>query len=564
MFPECAKPSFGFAPYIGAILLTSCLATFCFAQSNEISKGSLGQISGHVYRADNGEPIPKAQVQLFGTDDETTKAAGQRIARTGPDGAFLFADLPAGNYHISASHNGYSSWNPAARDDDSENRAHTLSLRPGQKTEDVAVHLYPAGVISGQVVDEDQDPVVGLEVWVLRVDWVAGGQRRIQAAGRTVTDDLGNYRMADLAPGGYYVRAGGLMNHPMEQVGLKESPAGLVQYQNTFFPGAGSISEAQAVNVGSLTETRDVRFIVPAIRTFKLRGKVVSGAGLDRKRVQEIRCKRPEDVGYNFSSGNDSANVEADGSFEISGLPPGDYTLAAIGVDRGVETELGFASVRITDGDARADIELGRAALVRGTVDVPRGVTLSGRRITLQAFGPGFYLLHSSSELGANRQFEITNIPPGDFTFSISGGDKSVYVKKAVCGGRDYAAREFKLSVDSRLDCDVTLAADTGTISGRVTAHDDPAARVVVVAVPASSELRKVSRYTLSSETDSAGRFKIADVIPADYIAFAVPSNADHAYFDPAFADRVNSAEKVTIDAGASETVNLKLSETKR
>ena len=565
MFPGYAKRSLRCAAYITTAFLICLFASFCLGQTKDLANQHFGQISGHVYRADNGEPIPKAQVQLFGTDDDTTKAAGQRMVRTGADGAFLFADLPAGNYQIHAWHNGYASWNPAEGDEgQSEIRARTFSLRPGQKIEEVAVRLYPAGVISGQVLDEDQDPVPGLQVFALRTIWVRGGQRQIQLARQTFTDDLGDYRMADLSPGSYYVRAGGLMNRPMEQVGLKESPAGRVQYQNTFFPGAGSLTEAQAVNVGPLAETRDVRFIVPPEKTFKLGGKVLSGAGLERKRVQEVRCKRPDDTGYNFSNGEDSANVEADGSFEFRGLSPGEYTLTAVAVDNGIESEPGFASVHIADGDARADVALGQAAVVHGTIEAPQGVSLSGKRITLWTFGPGFYLLHQSSELGANRHFEIKDIPPGDFTFSVSGGDESVYVKKALCDGQDYAGREFKLSIDSRLDCDVTLAADTGTIQGKVMAHDDPAARVVVAAVPASSEQRKVPRYTLTSRTDNAGRFKIADVIPAHYIVFAVSPSADHSYFDPDFADRLNNAENVTIDPGSSESVSLKLSESKK
>ncbi len=565
MFAEPTNRTLWLSACSSTIFLLFLLASFCFSQSENSPKQSLGQISGHVYRSDTGEPIPKTQVQLLCTDNATAKAAGTRIVRTGADGAFVFADLPAGNYQIDAWHNGYSAWNAAEREEDgSENRPHTLSLRPGQRIEGIAVRLYPAGVISGQVVDEDQDPVPGLEVMALRVDWVEGGNRQIQAARQAVTDDLGNYRMPDLPPGAYYVRAGGLMNRTMEQVGLKESPAGREQYQNTFFPGTSSISEAQAVNVGPLVETRDTRFTVPAERTFKLRGKVISGAGLDRKRIEEIECKRPEDAGYNFGSGENSANVEADGSFEFRGLPPSEYTLAAVAVDKGVRSELGFASVRVTDGDVRADVELGRAALVRGTIEAPAGLSLSGKQLALQTFGPGFYLLHLSSDLGTSPQFEIKDIPPGDFSFSICCGDRSIYVKKAVCDGRDYAGREFKLSVDSRLDCDVALAADTGTIQGKVTAHDDPAPRVMVVAVPASSELRRISRYTLSAQTDSAGRFKIAYAIPADYILFAVPPSADHAYFNPDFPDHVNNPEKVRIDAGRSETVDLKLSETNK
>jgi Carboxypeptidase regulatory-like domain len=57
----------------------------------------LGQISGHVYRADTGEPISKTQVSLLPTDEATAKVTERRTLRTGPDGAFTFPDLPGGN-----------------------------------------------------------------------------------------------------------------------------------------------------------------------------------------------------------------------------------------------------------------------------------------------------------------------------------------------------------------------------------------------------------------------------------------------------------------------------------
>ncbi|MGB6405323.1 MAG: hypothetical protein WBF26_20970, partial [Candidatus Sulfotelmatobacter sp.] len=101
----------------------------------------------------------------------------------------------------------------------------------------------------------------------------------------------------------------------------------------------------------------------------------------------------------------------------------------------------------------------------------------------------------------------ITNIPPGEFTFTVSDaqGEESAYVKKAICGGRDYASRELTLAVGTTLDCDVTLASDTGTIQGKVTDGEKPARGLVVALIPESNELRRIPRYTLTAHTDVAG-----------------------------------------------------------
>lgn len=531
-------------------------------------KPALGQVSGHVYRTDTGEPIPKTQVSLLPTDEATAKAAEQRTVRTGPDGAFTFTDLPGGNYDIETWHNGYSEYSgsldPGPNDPELTNRK--VALKPGQTVQNIVLHLYPAGVISGQVLDEDQDPVPGLQVFALRIDFEEGGQRRIFAAAQTVTDDLGNYRIPDLPPGSYFVRAGGLMQRPMQEMSVKEGPAGRVQYQNTFYPGTSSLSEAQAVHVDPLTEARDTRFTVPAERTFTVRGKVLPGAAPPPKGSVEVECTSPNDIGYNFSNGR-SAAVNSDGSFKISGLPPGDYTLTATATNQGVRSDLGFASIHISDANVNADVEIGHAAEVYGKVEASPEVPVRGERIQLAIFGPGFYLLHQSSELDRTGRFDIKTIPPGVFTFSLSAseGDESIYVKKAVCdGGHDYATREFTLTAESRLDCDVTLARDTSTVHGKVTSYDNPVAAAVVVMIPVSPELRKVPRYTLISKTDATGQYKLAAVIPTDYLLFAVPNSPDHAYFDPTFVDRNTlNSESVTVNPSTAQIVDLKLSSLK-
>jgi len=522
------------------------------------AKSVLGQISGRVHRSDTGEPVPKAQVELYPANPETAKAAGpQRVVRTGTDGTFMFPDLPAGSYGVSVSRNGFSEFSPQENE-----HGQFITLKPGEKLESLALRLHPTGGIAGHVSDEDGEAVQGLEVFALRVNFQPGGRKQVSAFGQAVTDDLGNFRLPNLPPGSYYVSAGGLIQHPMGAVGLKQSPTGGVQYRNTFYPGTSSLDEAQVLKVSPELTTDDVRLTAPAERNYSITGKVLSGVGRPKLKDAEVSCKRVDAGAYTFGSAGETVQMESDHSFKFSSLPPGDYTLSVKTVDAGVANELGFASIRVADSNVHANVDLGRGAEVHGSVEAPQGLLLAGKRITLETFASGFYLLHEAG-IDPGGRFVVTNVPPGEFIFTVSDahGEESAYVKKAICNGRDYASREFTLAVGTALDCDVTLAGDTGTIHGKVTDGEDPAPGLVVVLVPESRQLRRIPRYTLTAHTEVNGQYNIAGVIPGDYLMFAVPPNADHGYFSLDFPERhTDIAAHVSVDPSTTQAVNLKFS----
>lgn len=527
--------------------------------SSQPSKLALGQISGSVSRSETGEAIPKAEVSLFPADPDTAKAAGaEHIVRTGPDGTFVFIDLPAGSFGISVWRNGFVEVSP--HDDD---RGQFVTLRPGQRVDSLTLRLRPTGVIAGQVSDEDREAVQGLEV-MARIKFRPGGRKQVSRFGRTVTDDLGNFRMPNLPPGSYYVSAGALIQHPMGARGLKQGPTGGMQYRNTFYPGTPAMDEAQIVKVGPEAATNEVRFTVPTERNYAITGKVISAEARAVLKDAEVSCERVDAAGYTFGPIGDNVQLEQDHSFKCSSLGPGDYTLKVKTVDTaGVEHELGFASVRVVDSNVNADIEIGHAAEVRGNVEMPAGLSAAGIRITLETFWSGFHLLHRAPGIDADGRFVITNIPPGEFTFAVSDaqGEESVYVKRAICGERDYASHELTLAVATSLDCDVTLASDTGTIQGKVTDGEKPARGLVVALIPESKELRRIPRYTLTARTDVGGQYKIAGVIPGEYLLFAVPPSADEAYFAIDFPENhADIAEPVKVDASTTQAVNLKSS----
>src|SRR6185503_1926865 len=72
----------------------------------------------------------------------------------------------------------------------------------------IQLKLTPQGVIIGRVYDQDGDPVENAQVQVMRYTYPRGG-RQLSTVGTGSTNDLGEYRVAGLAPGRYYVSATG-------------------------------------------------------------------------------------------------------------------------------------------------------------------------------------------------------------------------------------------------------------------------------------------------------------------------------------------------------------------
>jgi uncharacterized protein (DUF2141 family) len=520
--------------------------------SSQIVKALLAQVSGQVIRSDTLAPVPKAEVSLYPQDSNTAKAAGgNRTVRTSTDGSFAFSDLPPGSYALDVWRNGYATFSCETNRD-----CRQLSLKSGQKLDDLVLHLDPAGVISGRVLDEDQDPVAGIQVYLLGVTFLPGGGRRIDARSRVVTDDQGSFRMADIPPGFYYVRAGGLIEHPMEQAALKQGHGETLQYRDTYYPGTSVLSEASPLEVRPDVEASGLRFSVATEKTYSITGKVVSGGKRAEPKPTEVHFTKQSDAEQMFGPGG--VTIDPDGSFEFHGLWPGEYTLTAMTTSNGREVEEGYASVRIVDSNIRANIEVGRASEVRGRVQAPAGLSLAGKQIILQATSS----IYHSSDIGSDGQFDIGNVPPGEYTLAVMESRASVemtYLKKARCAGKDYAQQPLVLGVGTVLDCDVALANDTGSVSGQVMEGEKPAAGLVAVLIPELPELRRTPRYTLTGKTNAAGRYKMVGVIPGDYLLFAVPTSVDCEYFALDFADRnLDKAVRVSLDANATQVVNLK------
>ncbi len=156
-------------------------------------------VLGSVVNGDTGTPVRRARVTITGTE-----LRGNRATVTDDEGNFVFTQLPAGRYSMTASKAGYVNIAYGAK---APGRAGTpIQIEDGQRVQAKPINLPKGGVITGVVLDEYGEPSPGTPVRALR-SVMRTGERRLESAGTSTTDDRGMYRIYGLQPGQYVVTA---------------------------------------------------------------------------------------------------------------------------------------------------------------------------------------------------------------------------------------------------------------------------------------------------------------------------------------------------------------------
>ncbi len=165
-----------------------------------VAQDKPARVSGHVRRVDTGEPLAKAIVTLHPQDEGTAEHGGERVVSTGADGAFVLGDVGPGVYAIEAERNGF-----VFKSDGKG----SLRIQAGEEASNIELKLAPAAVISGVVLDQDEEPVQGLSVMALRLKYMRGGMPQLSWGQSAITDDQGKFRLYAVPEGLYYLRTGG-------------------------------------------------------------------------------------------------------------------------------------------------------------------------------------------------------------------------------------------------------------------------------------------------------------------------------------------------------------------
>jgi len=165
-----------------------------FGPNRPLKTGS-GRIRGRVTSIDNGSPVRRAQVRISGPD------IGSKAAMTDQDGRYEFRDLPAGRFNLSVSKSGFVPMQYGQSRPFEPGKP--IELAEGQALDKANVSLPRGSVLSGRVVDEFGEPVADAVVMAMRMQYINGRRRLVNAGRSNQTNDLGQFRLYGLPPGDF-------------------------------------------------------------------------------------------------------------------------------------------------------------------------------------------------------------------------------------------------------------------------------------------------------------------------------------------------------------------------
>src|ERR1035438_5436847 len=492
-----------------ACLLIALIGVCALAQvsGNTVGKpGGRAAIEGVVTKEPGSEPVKKAVIELIA---ENQAEGGDYTAVSGPDGGFRIEGIVPGRYHLFAERTGMLEVDKhRARAD-----GRVLTMGAGQELKDLRIRLQAAAVVRGRVTDEDGDPLPNAQVAVLRQTYVSG-RSRLEQAGAERTNDLGEYRVAGLAAGNYYVsvspppdfksliEAAGVVTAEPRATNDKPAPT---SYQTTYYPGTADRSQAAAVELHA-GDDFPVNFSLTLSPSLSIRGSVVN---LPPRSSAVIMLQSRD-----FSLVLNGAEMHQDGSFVIRDVAPGAYTILATGENAPVPMMARQALQVVSNGVEALRLAPQPGGWIHGRLRLeskdarrfdPGQIFLQLRSAdgddeTLSSFSVGDGFSHLA-HVGADGSFEWKSVPPGNYYVQLSGdggANADLFLKSVLAGNRD--AGDAGINVNGgAVVLDLVASGNGAVVDGvAVDAKGQLVANAVIVAVP---EMRLRGRLEGSPKT---------------------------------------------------------------
>jgi hypothetical protein len=335
-----------------------------------------GLIVGRVVDGSSGRPVSGAIVTLEGGAAATGAGRAMPRALTSGTGQFVFRKVAKGSYQLRGSRAGYADGSYGQRRPGGVSAA--LQLDDAQRVGDVVIPIWKHATISGAVVDEAGEPLIGVQVRAFSRRFVAG-RPRMMFGPIVTTDDRGTYRFASLVPGDYLVafvssetavptgiaemlmnaaftndpKNGDLMRQRMVLGGAMMQPGSpsavqvgpllrnlsfggpvppiaadenaVFVYPTQFYPGVPSAARARVLTLASGEARESIDFALRPVKTARVSGAVTGPEG------------PAANLAVRLVQAGEDAEIEtavtmtgSAGEFTLLGVPPGQYVIKAL------------------------------------------------------------------------------------------------------------------------------------------------------------------------------------------------------------------------------------------
>jgi len=282
----------------------------------------------------------------------------------------VFRRLSKGSFMLTAEKPGYLHGAYGRRRPGGDSQA--LILFDGQKVGGIRICLWRHSTVSGVVVDEAGEPVVGIQMRALLRTSSAGQRRFVNAGSIGWTDDRGVYRIHGLFPGDYLVaavstkvsvsastaedvRRNGVAPASIAEIGaatttgrgtsmhvgdalltlggsaIGPAPSNdghVFVYPTTFHPNTASPLRATLVTVGSGEERSGIDFQLTPVATRRIAGAIVSADG--QPGGLPVRLMAEESADTPLEQEVASTVTDRAGAFVFPAVPVGLYSIRVV------------------------------------------------------------------------------------------------------------------------------------------------------------------------------------------------------------------------------------------
>jgi Carboxypeptidase regulatory-like domain len=528
-----------------------------------------GGVAGRIVLEGIGAGVRKAVVTLepAGGENGVRAEAGQPyVTATDTEGRFRFEGVAPGEYRVNWVRTGF--LRVGTRPE-----ATLITVAPGQELGGLVYKMQMTGVIAGKITEADGDPMPGTSVWATRVgskgtEFDTSGREEGEA-GQETTNDLGEFRIANLRAGQYIVQAEVHGMDPAPDPAQKGRQRDKSVYALTYYPGTADPRAASPVVVNE-GGTATASFEVVTRRSYHVSGTVTVAGN-----ARNVQMFLVSATGQTESQG-----LGDGGKFEFANILPGTYEAQIVdmeyvsdGKSPESHTQMIGSPIVVSDADVTGLIlQPEAAASVKGKVWAEGGVAFDGKgmKVTLvrvtegaEALAPleGLGGLGGEADLKEDGTFEFKEVAAGNYQVSLGGpeGTGDYYMKSVTVDGREVVDTGFPMTGEIVLD--VVMSAKGASIEGTVVDGDGKnVAGATVVSLPSTGKLGRPDTYR-TEKTDSSGHFLMRGMHPGAYVLVAMGTVTDDVRKPEFFQMHAEKGQTVDVDEAERKSVVVKMVE---
>ncbi len=549
---------------LSLILPFAWLATAIAQQpspTEPIDPKKLGAIEGQVTNGVTGEAQRRVNLTLRPMMMGIGSVGGGPIAPpttyaavTDAEGKFRIDRIDPGTYMLQTEKQGFVRQSYNSRQSLGSNTP--LVVTAGMEMKEVNFKLTPHAIVTGRILDDEGEPLANIILQVFRSVRIRGKQQ-LTPVGGGQSSDTGEFRIANLAPGRYWLNASDRNRRMMMGETAVRNPNGKPEEEivTTYYPS--SIDEAGArpieLTAGQTLNAIDIR--MKRAPVYRVRGKIEGPPPLRNYRVMLMPRERTQ---FMMNFGYNNGMVKDDGSFEIGSVTPGAYDIAAT-PSNGMMRILGRSPVDVArDHVENIVVTVIPAITLRGQIRVDGEFqgTLSNARIMLNT--EGFMFNNPNAVADEKGAFTIENASPEKYRPMVNNLPQGLWLKSVQSGGTEVIDTGLDLSSGASGPIEIVLGVGTGTLTGTVTdSKQQPAPGIFVTLIP--DPLRE-QRFDLlrTVPSNQTGQFTLNNIPPGEYKLYAWDTSDQSSVTDPEFIKPYETrAKRITIKPGGSEQVTL-------